>query len=404
MGDQRLARCIGFSLVCWCAVTSAQTPWERHAIDVGSRGADGVRLADANGDGRLDVATGWEEGGAVRVCLNPGPDAVRAPWPGVTVGEVDSPEDAVLVDVDGDGAVDVVTACEGDVRCIFIHWAPGNPDRYLDSAAWNTVELRPSKGKTRWMFCLPMDVDGRHAIDIAAGAKGSGANVGWFESPADPRNTDAWQWHSLTPAGWIMSLQAVDMNSDGLEDILVTDRKGLWRGCFWLQHPGRGDAAAGSWEKHYIGGRDKELMFLAVGDVNGDSEEDIVVAVRGQELLSLHKEGHGQWSEHIVPLPDNTGTGKGVAIADINLDGDNDMVFTCEHAFGKCGAMWLSHDNGQWVGHNISGVQGIKFDRIELLDLDDDGDLDLMTCEEAANLGVVWYENPTLEPEGPAQQ
>ena len=27
-------------------------------------------------------------------------------------------------------------------------------------------------------------------------------------------------------------------------------------------------------------------------------------------------------------------------------------------------------------------------------DLDEDGDLDVITCEESSNLGVIWYENP----------
>ncbi len=43
---------------------------------------------------------------------------------------------------------------------------------------------------------------------------------------------------------------------------------------------------------------------------------------------------------------------------------------------------------------DISGPTGTKYDRIELIDLDDDGDLDVLTCEEAAKLGVFWYENP----------
>src|SRR5262245_63756965 len=83
-------------------------PWPRHAIDSSSRGADGVRLADVNGDRRLDISTGWEEGGVIRVYRNPGPAAVRDAWPAVTVGRVRSPEDAVFVDLDGDGAMDVV--------------------------------------------------------------------------------------------------------------------------------------------------------------------------------------------------------------------------------------------------------------------------------------------------------
>ena len=38
-------------------------PWPMHIIDNTSRGADGVRLLDINNDKRLDIATGWEEGG-----------------------------------------------------------------------------------------------------------------------------------------------------------------------------------------------------------------------------------------------------------------------------------------------------------------------------------------------------
>jgi hypothetical protein len=54
-----------------------------------------------------------------------------------------------------------------------------------------------------------------------------------------------------------------------------------------------------------------------------------------------------------------------------------------------------------WQGHEIGGPAGIKFDRIELLDLDADADLDVLTCEERHDnrgLGVIWYENPTASP------
>ena len=52
-----------------------------------------------------------------------------------------------------------------------------------------------------------------------------------------------------------------------------------------------------------------------------------------------------------------------------------------------------------WEGHEISGRKGVKFDRLELVDLDADGDLDVLTCEERDNLGVIWYENPTRTPQ-----
>ena len=97
------------------------TPWTMHTIDNGSEGADGVRLADMNGDGLPDIATGWEEGGSIRVYLNPGTEKAKAPWPQIVVGSVGSPEDAVMGDMDGDGAVDVVSCSEGKTEQIWFH-------------------------------------------------------------------------------------------------------------------------------------------------------------------------------------------------------------------------------------------------------------------------------------------
>lgn len=47
------------------------------------------------------------------------------------------------------------------------------------------------------------------------------------------------------------------------------------------------------------------------------------------------------------------------------------------------------------TAHELSGVDGIKHDLVALLDLDDDGDLDVLTTEEVKILGVIWYENPS---------
>jgi hypothetical protein len=60
-----------------------------------------------------------------------------------------------------------------------------------------------------------------------------------------------------------------------------------------------------------------------------------------------------------------------------------------------------SPKDGRWTDHEISGPLGSKFDRIELIDLDGDGDLDAMTTEEnfgpeSLGLGAIWYENPTI--------
>jgi hypothetical protein len=380
--------------------------WTRHTIDNSSRGADGVRLADANGDGLADIVTGWEEGGLVRIYLNPGPAKAKAKWPAVTVGAVGSPEDAVLVDLDGDGAVDVVTSCEGKVRSVFVHWAPKDAARYLHPSAWKTEAFPALGGLAAWMFCQPLQVDGKYGTDLVLGAKNPGGCIGWLQAPADPRNLAAWRWHHLYDAGWIMSLVPSDLDGDGDLDVLASDRKGPNRGCLWLENPGPKGEVAGPWKVHRIGAGASEVMFLDLADLDGDGLLDVVVLTREREVF-YHRRLAARpvrWEEHVFPLPANTGTGKAVRVADLDLDGKPDLVFTCEGSGGKSGVGWMSCPQSVrdpvWDAHEVSGTDGIKYDLIQLVDLDGDGDLDVLTTEEQAKLGVIWYENPTRRPVG----
>ncbi|MEC9095975.1 MAG: VCBS repeat-containing protein, partial [Planctomycetota bacterium] len=159
--------------------------WQRHLIDGFSRGADGARIADVNGDGLADLVTPWEEGGIIRVCLHPGKRKVHHPWPAVTVGKVASPEDAVFVDLDQDGRVDVVSSSEGSLRSIHVHWAPKDPERYLAEEDWQTEVVPATQGLQAWMFALPMNLDGQYGPDLIVSSKGAGASVGWLQPPAD---------------------------------------------------------------------------------------------------------------------------------------------------------------------------------------------------------------------------
>ena len=385
-----------------CSALAEGPPWKRHAVDTTSRGADGVRLADVNHDGRPDITTGWEEGGRISVYLHPGPELVRKAWPAVTVGEVKSPEDAVFADLDADGFVDVVSSCEGKTQSIFFHWAPASADDYLSQTAWKTAAVPATADKSRWMFALPLQLDGQNGIDVVVGSKEPGATVGWLRSPADARNAADWTFHPLYRAGWIMSLIARDFDGDGDLDVLLSDRKGKTRGISWLENPGASAVAAERrWPLHRLAGEDREVMFLTVGDVDQDGRDDILCAVKGGNLLWLQATGDANhpFQPHEIAMPENCGSGKGVAIGDVNNDGRNDIVFSCEHADGnKSGVRWLRYRQSPaaklWDDFEISGPQGVKFDRLELLDLDEDGDLDVLTCEERDNLGVIWYENP----------
>lgn len=379
-------------------------PWKRHTIDAadktaGKLGADGVRLADVNGDGLPDVVTGWENGDAIRVCLNPGPEKARDPWPGVSVGRVPDAEDAVFADLDGDGAMDVVSCTEGKTRTVFFHWAPREKERYLDAAAWTTEAVPALAKQGLWMYCLPCDVNRDGRIDLVLGSKGAGATVGWLESPADPRVPADWKYHVLHEAGWIMSIRAADLDGDGDEDVVFSDRKGEGTGVWWLERTG--EVGSHFAKPARLGLAGEEVMFLDIADLDSDGRLDIVAAVRERGVATLIQPEtpapDGEWKREFTfawedGKGERFGTAKAVRVGDLDGGPGLEIAVTCENAKGGLSGVFYGPVYGvlfsRLTNVDISGPEGHKYDRIELLDLDADGDLDLMTCEERDNLGV----------------
>lgn len=146
---------------------------------------------------------------------------------------------------------------------------------------------------------------------------------------------------------------------------------------------------------------------MKIADLDQDGMDDVVVADHKdgtRKILYFRRTDDDglSWQQYNIDFPSWAGGPKAVAIGDIDKDGQQDIVFTCENADGLYGVGWLSYVNDatdtNWTWNDISGDElGIKYDRIELLDLDGDTDLDVLTCEERegnGGLGVIWYENP----------
>lgn len=373
----------------------AQTPtWTAHSIDPripDSRGADGVRLFDVNGDGLLDVTSGWEEANQVRVYLHPGAEIVKQPWPKVIIGRnVGRPEDAVFCDLDQDGHVDVVSS--GEAKRIHFHWAPKNKEDYLVESAW-TTEVLPASVKRSGMFVLPWQIDGKNGLDLFAGGKNM--ELVWFESPQDPRNVEAWRIHVLSSTcndGWTMGLYAADMDQDSDSDVVWTTRMGKNGGVRWLENPGPSPAQDEPWKEHKLSQGHEDFMFGDVADVDGDGLLDVVAPVRNGNLHLFQNRGQGKWKDVAIEAP---GAKKGVAVGDVDLDGRMDLVVT--HV-GKEGPAWYSYQGDPssplaWQSHS-TGAPGGKSDLVQLYDLDQDGDLDILTTIETTTYQVMWYENP----------
>jgi len=378
-------------------------PWDLHWIHPAdtSDGADGVRLGDFNDDGLPDFVTGFEEAGATRIFLHPGHEAVTRPWPSIELAPTARVEDACPVDLDRDGQLDVVVSLErgGGTVAFF---APRD-----SSEDWTRRPLSTAGG----MYGSPTQLDGRHGPDLVVGGKRQ--PLRWLEAPADPREGE-FTGHVIGPATWIMSLETPDMDGDGDADVLVSDRDnqavtGVIR---WFENPGPGAEQHRPWTIHTLLEIDPGVpFFLGRGDLDGDGREDLAITVNlGQhqnpavdeplgtlELLHRLDDSGRRFRRETIRLPLDAPPPKSVAIGDLDRDGDADLAIM--RALGvpagrqAHAAMWIERDGDAWRFHPIFD-RGVKFDRVELLDLDGDGHLDLLSCEERALNGVFWLRNP----------
>jgi hypothetical protein len=383
----------------------SQPNWQMHVIDNPSSGADGVKLADINKDGRLDIVTGWEEGGFTRLYLHPETAKVNEKWPAITVGATPNVEDAVFADMNNDGNWDVVSCSEGSTKKIFVHWNAG--ENLLDKKNWKQEVLPASDGLMMWMYAEPLQIDNQNGVDLIAAGKNENAAIGWFEAPENPGNLNDWLWHEISPVGWVMSILKRDMDNDGDTDIVISDRRGKLRGCRWLENPGTGEFQKQPWKNHFMGTQKHEIMFMSMADINADGKEEAVVCERSKNTIRIYSgidEQGIKWKEQSIQIPASTGMAKSIEVGDMNNDGNMDLVLST-NTNGKTqnGLIWLDGRNGflskenKW--QNISGAHNAKYDKVELIDLDGDGDLDVLICEEnfgekSQGLGVVWYENP----------
>lgn len=209
-----------------------------------------------------------------------------------------------------------------------------------------------------------------------------------------------------------MSLRKIDIDADGDFDVLASDRKGKKAGVLWLENPAinapplqkteKTAKEKRQWTEHRIGANGEEVMFLDARQNLAAKSIEIIASAKPRQIFHFQARQDSPlvWQTRKTTIVGEVGRAKALRFADINNDGRLDVVASSECASAKeIGVFWfpldaLSSPSIRQI-HNISGAEGTKFDRIETADLDGDGDLDVITCEERDNLGIIWYENPT---------
>jgi hypothetical protein len=250
---------------------------------------------------------------------------------------------------------------------------------------------------------MPEDIDGDLKPDLVVTAYVA-ENIAWYQQPTDPIN-DAWTRYVIDPVlENAHDLKIGDIDGDLKNDVVGLSLSSTYADyssspgyLCWYQHP-IDPTTSGAWQKTVIQSSGAGGLLGArscmLEDIDSDGDLDIAVAVdRSPGLLVWYENPGGvvadsTWNEHIL---DNTqGTGADVACADIDGDGEPDLVYA-----GNGSSLYVYFapaDPTNVPGWTRVALTGRAY-HVDVVDFDGDGDLDILRAGGTANL-VSWLENP----------
>jgi Chitobiase/beta-hexosaminidase C-terminal domain/FG-GAP-like repeat len=316
-----------------------QGTWTIHTIINDGNAYEDMVPLDVNGDGAVDIIASYNNtSGNYQVVWfeNPrgsGGDPTQ-PWVQHVIGPGLGENNLEIADIDGDGKPDLVTASS-----VFFQNSPDS---------WTQVQY-----STSFRGIALLDIGSGHGAINLAGTGPSPFNAVWYENPRETggnARTGTWIMHTIgaTPypcganncadGGDIATLGTMDVNGDGLIDIVSGQSEGLPGlppppgGLIWWQAPA--DRRNGTWIKHTIDVNVVDTHEIAIADMNKDGNLDIVVSEQDQSPLRRVMVYYDDGKGNLTPEVLSNAEGHNIVVGNVtnNPAGELDIL-NCGHGY-----------------------------------------------------------------------
>jgi uncharacterized repeat protein (TIGR01451 family) len=364
---------------------SAGTSWTEHAIDTSFLGASAVFPADIDGDGDPDVAGVRQAGDELAWWENV--DGTASNWTKRLVdASLNGARDVVAADWDRDGDLDLVIAARGADR---VAWYENINRR---GTVWDNHSLQSSFDGAESVDVADLNSDG--SLDAAGVASLAGLLKAWMGENAPQPGTFTLGYILATNVEPIKAVDLGDIDRDGDTDIVAGSA--LSTNVAWWENL---DRAGSSWAKHTIDAGFTNVASLVVADLDRDGAPDVVApggfALSGKLVWWRNVDGTGlSWTLYTIASIPDVSSPDPVAVADIDGDGDPDVLASSDSATDGIEVTWWENTDGSatnWTMHivdtNFGGASGLVG-----IDIDCDGDMDIAACGKD-NDELRWWAN-----------